>query len=216
MGASAVEAEEEEDEWDIAVALLRDAGDPMTAAKLARNDWYRLKRAYGILKVIAALLSSVMIVCDGMLHSGGCSCSSLWEAGRRGGEGRVVERHSSPRLSVAAGLPAPSALPAATQPVSHRAALLHHAGGRFASHHLLHLFIHPVTLSCLPPPAILPPCVSSRVNARPQVSRGRIFQSLHGSADSSSCTRERSSRENSNGENSSRRNSSRRGGRRSA
>ena len=57
MGASAVEAEEEEDEWDIAVALLRDAGDPMTAAKLARNDWYRLKRAYGILKVIAALLS---------------------------------------------------------------------------------------------------------------------------------------------------------------
>ena len=57
MGASAVEAEEEEDEWDIAVALLRDAGDPMTAAQLARNDWYRLKRAYGILKVIAALLS---------------------------------------------------------------------------------------------------------------------------------------------------------------
>jgi tRNA dimethylallyltransferase len=37
--------------WDVAVKYLADAGDPVSAEKLARNDWYRLKRALEILKV---------------------------------------------------------------------------------------------------------------------------------------------------------------------
>lgn len=38
-------------DWDAAVDMLVEAGDPTTAHSLARNDWYRLQRALQIIKV---------------------------------------------------------------------------------------------------------------------------------------------------------------------
>ncbi|KAL3684672.1 hypothetical protein R1sor_002694 [Riccia sorocarpa] len=37
--------------WDEGVKYLAEAGDPETAHKLARNDWYRLRRSLEILKI---------------------------------------------------------------------------------------------------------------------------------------------------------------------
>ncbi|GBG72819.1 hypothetical protein CBR_g12386 [Chara braunii] len=53
---AAIEAEMEhfksmgEDGWDAAVAALSVAGDPESAAKLLRNDWFRMKRCFEILR----------------------------------------------------------------------------------------------------------------------------------------------------------------------
>lgn len=38
--------------WDAGLRLLADAGDPTTGPSLARNDWYRLRRALEIIKVL--------------------------------------------------------------------------------------------------------------------------------------------------------------------
>ena len=37
--------------WEAALAVLQHAGDLETGQQLARNDWYRLKRALEIVKV---------------------------------------------------------------------------------------------------------------------------------------------------------------------
>ncbi|CAM6111490.1 unnamed protein product [Calypogeia fissa] len=37
--------------WDAAIKYLADAGDPESAQSIARNDWYRLRRALEILKI---------------------------------------------------------------------------------------------------------------------------------------------------------------------
>lgn len=37
--------------WDDALRMLADAGDLTTGPSLARNDWYRLRRALEIIKV---------------------------------------------------------------------------------------------------------------------------------------------------------------------
>lgn len=42
-------------DWDAAVAMLMDAGDSITGQNLARNDWYRLRRALEIIKVFFKL-----------------------------------------------------------------------------------------------------------------------------------------------------------------
>lgn len=38
--------------WDAGVKYLSEAGDPETAHRLARNDWYRLRRSLEIIKVL--------------------------------------------------------------------------------------------------------------------------------------------------------------------
>lgn len=38
--------------WDAGLRLLAEAGDPTTGPSLARNDWYRLRRALEIIKVL--------------------------------------------------------------------------------------------------------------------------------------------------------------------
>ena len=37
--------------WDAGLRMLADAGDLTTGPSLARNDWYRLRRALEIIKV---------------------------------------------------------------------------------------------------------------------------------------------------------------------
>lgn len=48
--------------WDAALAMLTDAGDLITGGNLARNDWYRLRRALEIIKVFFKLLKLELVV----------------------------------------------------------------------------------------------------------------------------------------------------------
>jgi len=55
------------DEWAAAVGALAEAGDPLTARQLARNDWYRLKRAFTILRVrLLSATPSASLLCTSM------------------------------------------------------------------------------------------------------------------------------------------------------
>lgn len=48
--------------WDAGLRMLADAGDPTTGPSLARNDWYRLRRALEIIKVLECnVLTSVLL-----------------------------------------------------------------------------------------------------------------------------------------------------------
>lgn len=60
--SSAIEAEirrfvSQPDGWEIAVDMLAQAGDRATAYSLARNDWYRLRRALEVLLVCTDTLT---------------------------------------------------------------------------------------------------------------------------------------------------------------
>ncbi|CAI5995204.1 unnamed protein product [Closterium sp. NIES-64] len=53
VGDSAAAWYAEDGDWDAALAALAATGDPLTAGQLARNDWYRLTRAFEILRTAA-------------------------------------------------------------------------------------------------------------------------------------------------------------------
>ncbi|CAI5467554.1 unnamed protein product [Closterium sp. Yama58-4] len=51
----------EEGDWEAALAALAAAGDPITAGQLARNDWYRLTRAFEILRATGRPRSEITV-----------------------------------------------------------------------------------------------------------------------------------------------------------
>lgn len=58
--------------WDAGLRMLAEAGDVTTGPSLARNDWYRLRRALEIIKVLGfevVMRILLLVSCAGMLSN---------------------------------------------------------------------------------------------------------------------------------------------------
>ncbi|CAI7853485.1 unnamed protein product [Closterium sp. NIES-53] len=68
----------EEGDWEAALAALAAAGDPITAGQLARNDWYRLTRAFEILRATGRPRSEITVPSHEAKHSSPPAAATAW------------------------------------------------------------------------------------------------------------------------------------------